>query len=109
MQLDARPSVQTKGSALDQAYKLKGRRNIMTTIKFNACQDNMGDVTGEQYENYKAAVKAAISAEYPQANVIVGDSNFANASEINVNSEEDISRDDIKTIANRVFESDKWW
>ena len=81
----------------------------MTTIKFNACQDNMGDVTGEQYENYKAAVKAAISAEYPQANVIVGDSSFANASEINVNSEEDISRDDIKTIANRVFESDKWW
>ena len=42
--------------------KFNGRRNIMTTIKFNACQDNMGDVTGEQYENYKAAVKAAISA-----------------------------------------------
>ncbi len=43
----------------------------MTTIKFNACRDNMGDVTGEQYENYKAAVKAAISAEYPQAMLLL--------------------------------------
>lgn len=81
----------------------------MTTIKYNACQDNMGEVTGEQYTNYKAAVKAAIEAEYPQATVRVGDSSFANASEINVNSNEDISRDDIESIANRVFESDKWW
>ncbi len=37
--------------------KFNGRRNIMTTIKFNAFQDNMGDVdvTGEQYENYRGA------------------------------------------------------
>jgi hypothetical protein len=81
----------------------------MTTIKYNACQDNLGDVTEEQYENFKAAVKEAISASYQDANVIVGDSSFANSSQIIINSDEDISRNDIESIANRVFESDKWW
>jgi len=81
----------------------------MTTIKYKACQNNLGDVTEEQYENFKVEVECAIEEAYPNAEVFVGDSSFANSSEIQINSDEDISRDDIETIANRVFESDKWW
>lgn len=81
----------------------------MTTIKYNACKENMGDCTKDQYENFKIALTAAIEAEYPNAKVIVGDSSFANSSEININSNEDISRDDIQTIANRVFDKGQWY
>lgn len=80
----------------------------MTKITYNACRDNMGEVSDAEYINFKNAVAAALESEFHDAEIRVVDSTFANASQIDI-SVADIDRNDVETVTNRVFESGSWF
>lgn len=80
----------------------------MTKITYNACRDNMGEVSGAEYINFKNAVAIALKSEFPDAEIRVGDSSFANASQIDI-SDADIDRNDVENVTNRVYESGSWF
>lgn len=80
----------------------------MTKITYNACRNNMGEISDAEYGKYKSAVQTALTSEFPDAEIRVGDSDFANASQINI-SGADIDRSDVDDVANRVYESGSWF
>lgn len=83
---------------------------MKTKITYNVCRENLGDnTTDAQYAAYKSFVARAISNEFPDADVIVGDSGFANSSTcaINNHGETEISRDDVEQAVDSVGE--EWW
>lgn len=84
-------------------------------ITYKTCRDNLGDCSDDQYSRFKSCVAIAIQSEYPDAQVFVGDSGFANTSEISVSANCDVFESletnpkEIESIANRVFNSGCWF
>ena len=88
---------------------------MKTTIQYNVCRGNLGDdTTDAQFAAFKKLVCESISAAFPDADVCVEDSDFANASTCNISTtgdmnddDEIIIRDDVEQAASNVGES--WW
>lgn len=82
------------------------------TITYKACRNNLGECTTQQYRDYKSLVQQALEEDFPGATVTVGDSDFANTSQVFVDSDdaelEMDGPDQVQEIANRVFEDGEW-
>lgn len=86
-----------------------------TVITYNVCRNSLGeDTTDAQYKAFKSLVESAIEDEFPDADVIVGDSDFCNESTCHVDhrgplSDDSIvpSREDVEEAAANV--DDSWW
>lgn len=73
---------------------------MLTTITYNACRGTLGDdTTDAQYAAFKQCARARLERDFPGADVEVGDSDFCNASIVNVSS-------DITDVAELITESD---
>lgn len=64
------------GAMITSSKQNRVRRNIMTIEKiiFNAATCNMGEVTEQDGDNYRAWALKVIKTEYPETEVIVKDS-----------------------------------
>ena len=88
---------------------------MKTTIQYNVCRGNLGDdTTNAQFAAFKKLVHESISDAFPNADVRVDNSDFANASTCNVSTigdmnddDEVITRNDVEEAASNVGES--WW
>ena len=83
-------------------------------IQYNVCRANLGEVTSAQFAAYKMAVSEAAHQAFPDAEITVGNSTFANASTCQISThgpmgDEDaiISREDVEEVVSRIDES--WW
>ncbi len=80
----------------------------MNTITYGVCRENLGEITSAQYRAYKSEVRAALESAFPDEEIIVQDSTFANASTCAIgHTRADITRDDVEEAINDI--SEDWW
>lgn len=88
---------------------------MKTKITYNVCRENLGDdTTDAQYGAFKSLAQAAIKAAFPGADVVVGDSDFSNASTCSIDQRGpmtddfiEVTREDVEEAVATVDES--WW
>lgn len=84
-----------------------GEGEKMSTIKYSVCRNNLGETTAAQYAAYKSAVLAALEMAFPDVEIDVDDSGFANESTCRIGRGLEITRDDVEEAVDSVGES--WW
>ena len=84
-----------------------GEGEKMNAIKYSVCRNNLGETTAAQHAAYKSAVLAALERAFPDVEITVDDSGFANESTCQIGRGLDVTRDEVEEAVDSVGES--WW